>query len=208
MPRKPRQARSRATVEAIVEAGFLCVARNGIAHTTTRHIAETAGISVGSLYEYFRNKEDVFDAMNRRFVEEVVGLIHEIAPEMLEKDMRGAVRTLFQHFGEFLTRDDVRYLKVARQVVGADTGHYLEPISKALTDLLVQYLMHHPEYTRLKNIPTMGYIFINSGILLVLHHLGSENPPIEFSQLSRGLADLVGTYVERNLEDSQRDAGA
>jgi len=207
MPRKPRQERSRATVDAIVEAGFLCVARHGIAHTTTRHIAEAAGISVGSLYEYFTNKEDVFDAMNRRFVDDVVALIREISPQVLEKEMRGAVETLFHHFGEFLTRDDERYLKVARQVVNADTKDYLEPISKALTELFVQYLMRHPEYTRLKNIPTMAYIFINSAILLVLHHLASEDPPIRFGQLSRGLADLVGTYIEHSLDDSRKGAG-
>src|SRR5512139_245795 len=99
MPRKPRQERSRATVDAIVEAGFLCVARHGIAHTTTRHVADAAGISVGSLYEYFSNKEDVFDAMNRRFVDDVVVLIRQISPEVLEQDMRGAVETLFRRFG-------------------------------------------------------------------------------------------------------------
>jgi len=207
VPRKPRQARSRATVDAIVEAGFVCVARNGVAHTTTRHIADVAGIGVGSLYEYFRNKEDVFDAMNQRFAEDVVALIREIAPQVVEQEMRGAVRTLFQRFGEFLTRDEERYLKVAREMVNGDTKGYLEPIRKALTEVFVQYLMRHPEYTQLRNIPTMAYIFINAGILVVLHHLASEDPPIDFAQLSKGIADLVGTYVERSLDESRSGPG-
>ena len=67
MPRKPRQQRSRATVDAIVEAGFICVAELGITGTTTRHIAERAGISVGSLYEYFGDTDaavsSVLDAL-------------------------------------------------------------------------------------------------------------------------------------------------
>jgi len=194
-------------VDAIVEAGFVCVARNGVAHTTTRHIADVAGIGVGSLYEYFRNKEDVFDAMNQRFAEDVVALIREIAPQVVEQEMRGAVRTLFQRFGEFLTRDEERYLKVAREMVNGDTKGYLEPIRKALTEVFVQYLMRHPEYTQLRNIPTMAYIFINAGILLVLHHLASEDPPVDFAQLSKGIADLVGTYVERSLDESRSSPG-
>ncbi|MEY2838869.1 MAG: hypothetical protein RJB60_1168, partial [Pseudomonadota bacterium] len=59
--RKPIQQRSIATVEAIVEAGFMAVAEHGLAGTTTRHIATLAGISVGSLYEYFTNKEEVYE---------------------------------------------------------------------------------------------------------------------------------------------------
>ena len=56
MPRKPQQSRAKATVDAILEAGFQAVASHGT-QATTRQIAETAGISIGSLYEYFSNKE-------------------------------------------------------------------------------------------------------------------------------------------------------
>ena len=53
--RKPRQNRSKVTVDTIIEAGFIAVAANGTSGTTTRHIADIAGVSVGSLYEYFKN---------------------------------------------------------------------------------------------------------------------------------------------------------
>ncbi|WP_413140842.1 TetR/AcrR family transcriptional regulator, partial [Acinetobacter baumannii] len=53
--RKPRQARAKVTVDTIIEAGFIAVALHGPSGTTTRHIAEIAGVSVGSLYEYFRH---------------------------------------------------------------------------------------------------------------------------------------------------------
>lgn len=199
MPRKPRQQRSRATVEAIVEAGFRCVQRHGSAGTTTRHIADTAGIGVGSLYEYFENKEAVFDAMNRRFVDDIAVLIREITPEVMQQDVHGAVETLFRHFGDFLVRDDSRYLAFARQLMQVDTGEYVEPVIRALQDLVVQYLMKHPELTRLRNIPTMGYIFINAGIFVVLRHLSSDKPPVSFAEVGRGLADLVSFYVAHDL---------
>ena len=54
---KARQARAKVTVDTIIEAGFIAVALHGPSGTTTRHIAEIAGVSVGSLYEYFKTKK-------------------------------------------------------------------------------------------------------------------------------------------------------
>ncbi|GAA2112083.1 TetR/AcrR family transcriptional regulator [Actinomadura alba] len=57
-PRKrPRQQRSRETVAAILEAAAQLFQRQGHAATTTNQIAERAGVSIGSLYQYFPNKD-------------------------------------------------------------------------------------------------------------------------------------------------------
>jgi AcrR family transcriptional regulator len=56
-PRKlPRQARARATIDAIIEASIQLLLAHGYAHFTTARVAERAGVSVGSLYQYFPNK--------------------------------------------------------------------------------------------------------------------------------------------------------
>lgn len=66
-PKKvPKQARSRATFDAIVEAGARLLVARGYAGLTTNHIAETAGVSIGSLYEYFGDKESVVYEVVRR----------------------------------------------------------------------------------------------------------------------------------------------
>ena len=75
--RKPRQTRSKVTVDTIIEAGFIAVATNGTSGTT-RHIADIAGVSVGSLYEYFKNKEEIYDAMAKSFVKEVLDMVKEL----------------------------------------------------------------------------------------------------------------------------------
>lgn len=59
-PRKqPIQDRSARTVEAIVEAAIRILRRGGWAHLTTTRVAERAGVSVGSLYQYFPNREAI-----------------------------------------------------------------------------------------------------------------------------------------------------
>lgn len=64
--RTPRQPRSEATVEAILEAAFQLLERGGVAALTTNHIAERAGVSVGTLYQYFRGKQAILAALAQR----------------------------------------------------------------------------------------------------------------------------------------------
>ena len=69
-PRKdPKQDRSQATVDAILEAAAQILEKQQLeeAPSTTR-IAERAGVSVGSLYQYFPNKEALISAVIRRFI--------------------------------------------------------------------------------------------------------------------------------------------
>lgn len=71
-PRKlPRQARSRATVERIVAAGREVLLRDGYDAFSTNRVAEAAGISPGSLYQYFPNKHAIVAAIVERYSEEV-----------------------------------------------------------------------------------------------------------------------------------------
>ncbi len=66
-PRKTaRQARSAATTEVIVEAAARILETSGHAGFTTNAIAERAGVSVGSLYQYFPNKDAITRALIRR----------------------------------------------------------------------------------------------------------------------------------------------
>jgi AcrR family transcriptional regulator len=71
-PRKrPRQERSRATVTAILDATAQVLIRHGFDGLTTNHVAEAAGVSIGSLYQYFPNKEAMVGALIERHVDEM-----------------------------------------------------------------------------------------------------------------------------------------
>jgi AcrR family transcriptional regulator len=61
--RAPKQVRSRLIVDAIVEAGRRILESDGPGAFTTNRIAERAGISIGSLYRYFPNKEAIVAAI-------------------------------------------------------------------------------------------------------------------------------------------------
>ena len=72
VPRKqPRQDRSRATVDAILEAAARVLVKEGFERTTTNRVALAAGVSVGSLYQYFPSKEALVAALVDRHNEEM-----------------------------------------------------------------------------------------------------------------------------------------
>jgi AcrR family transcriptional regulator len=83
-PRKrPRQARSRLTVEAILDASAHVFERHGYAAGTTNRIAQRAGISIGSLYQYYPNKDAVLVALVGRHLDEGVAALGPVLERLL-----------------------------------------------------------------------------------------------------------------------------
>ncbi len=64
--RRPRQARSRATYDSILEAAVQVLARDGAAGLTTNRVAQRAGVSIGTLYQYFPDKAAIVLAAAQR----------------------------------------------------------------------------------------------------------------------------------------------
>lgn len=81
--RAPKQARSKATVEAIVEATGQVLARDGTGATATG-VAERAGVSVGSLYQYFPSKEALIEHFLSRRLEQDMAVAQRLAAKAKE----------------------------------------------------------------------------------------------------------------------------
>jgi len=79
--RKPRQRRSRQTVEAILDAVVRILKREGFDSVTTNRIAEVAGVSIGSLYQYFPDKKAIFVALHARHLEHIDRVIQSTLVE-------------------------------------------------------------------------------------------------------------------------------
>lgn len=97
--RSPKQARARALVDAVVEATAQVLREGGPEAANTNRIAERAGVSIGSLYQYFPNKTALFTAVSERHVEqlehEVQSLIAEFVEHPAEDLVDYGVRSFF-----------------------------------------------------------------------------------------------------------------
>lgn len=102
-PRKvARQSRARGTIDEIIQASAQIVSRHGLERLTTNHIAERAGVSVGSLYQYFPGKDAVLHALiEREFNRTVDALVARIeatcaATTPLDQAIAGLVDLVFE----------------------------------------------------------------------------------------------------------------
>ena len=96
-PRKtPRQQRSQATVESILEAATRVLGRDSLAGFNTNRVAEVAGISVGSLYQYFPNKSALVTALIDRahndFTAALQQLLHQVNGQPLKRVLHAVAR--------------------------------------------------------------------------------------------------------------------
>lgn len=99
-PRKiPRQARARATVEAIVVATAQLLTERGFESVTTARVAERAGVSIGSLYQYFPNKQAlaaaVIDYYGEKFAEAFIRSVEALPRRTLAESVDALIHAGF-----------------------------------------------------------------------------------------------------------------
>lgn len=100
-PRKiATQERSRATVDSLVEATARILVKEGFDKASTNRIAEVAGVSIGSLYQYFPSKEALVAAVVERHQQEIMqtvrGELAQVSTEPMDKAIRRFVAVAVQ----------------------------------------------------------------------------------------------------------------
>ena len=120
-PRKtPIQARSAVTVEAISEATVQLLLRHGIERLTTTRIAERAGVSVGTLYQYYPNKQSLLFAVLEHHLNNVMDKVEAACEGARHKPLAEMIRDMVEAFVDAkMERADI---SVALYRVSADAG--------------------------------------------------------------------------------------
>lgn len=172
--KNPIQRRSKATVEAVLEAGARLLLTIGYDKASTNKIAEKAGISIGSLYEYFPGKEAIFAEIRRRQDHRYARLVQaEPVPATFRETLRLNIKTyirlalsnielhaaLIRDVPKFATSEAesiliVDSLEQSNRTINSraiklrpqcDTAIALELTTRVLRSTIDDYAMHAPE---------------------------------------------------------------
>lgn len=140
-PRKaPRQHRARATVDAILIAAERLTVEHGVDGWTTNHVAELAGVSIGSLYQYFPGKESLLTALYLDRRGAALAALGDALTDALDRDPSAlglvAARALVRAWGERPALDGA--LRAHLVAVGAERK--LAPIRRQTAQLFAQFL--------------------------------------------------------------------
>jgi AcrR family transcriptional regulator len=132
-PRKlPRQERSRHMNEVILEAAVRVLRRQGATAFTTTRVAEAAGISVGSLYQYYPNKASLLFRLHEREDERTWGEIEEILEEVETPPRERAVRAIDWFFQAEAAEAELRRALQDAAVLYRDSPEFGAHMSKVV----------------------------------------------------------------------------
>jgi AcrR family transcriptional regulator len=171
----PLQARSRATVDVILEAAARVLAERGYAGTNTNLIAAVAGVSVGSIYQYFPNKDAIVVALRDRHSEAMHALFRTAIQTEPNGPLSGGVTAL------------VRALMAAHRaeaalhavLEGEFPFHDKTPVDTAgdreILRLLRDWLKRHRSETTVRNLDLAAHVVIETTVSLV--HGAIVDPP-------------------------------
>jgi AcrR family transcriptional regulator len=201
-PRKsPVQARSLASVDAILEATIQVLLSVGKERLTTTRVALRAGVSIGTLYQYFPNKSALLQAALKRHLNEVTAAVERVCREQKTNTLQHMATALVTTFLEAKMRDakaSVALYSVSSDVDGAKIVQQLGVRSnKAIVGMLATACEPLTKDPQLVASMLQGAM---AGISRRL--LESSSPEKQFESLRQELIVLVCAYLHACSEQA------
>lgn len=191
MRKRPRQQRSQTLVDDLIEAAALTISREGLARATTARIAERAGVSVGSLYQYFGDKHQLYDAVPERMTAKLQVLIDDNLSRLQQGSVRTFTEQLLQDVWQFLDADDGLYLGVVQHWAQLDFLRYLKLLEQRLMVGFGFILMGRDPAPSAEEVPARSFILINSVLFTIVRYISDPPAYIPRQQLIEQFAVLT-----------------
>ena len=197
MRKEPRQARSRATVETLIEAAARILSDGGWAGFTTNKVADAAGISIGSLYQYFPDKLSLIEAIRRRHLDDCLAVMRisrttgRSAMQFVDDLVRNMIAAHSIHPGLH---------RVLLDEVPSFDG-YLDPQSSFEADYLARYQAAISDYRVHKANASDGAaaLIISDAIDGVVHN-AARRGMLEDPAIKTELVRMIASYLTGESE--------
>lgn len=200
-PRKnASQERSRATVDALVEATARILVKEGFEKTSTNRIAEIAGVSVGSLYQYFPSKEALVAAVIDRHNQEIMGIVRATLVEVADMPIERAVRRLVTVAIDAHRINPKLHRVLAEQIPRASKLD-VEAFSREVHTLVRGYLDSHRKEMRKIDLDVATFICV-SAIEAIAHNTVLNQAETLPDKMVRTLVDETTRMVVGYLRPS------
>jgi len=197
-PRKvPRQERARVTVDAILRATAHILRSEGYEACSTNAVARKAGVSIGSLYQYFPSKEALVTALARQHAEKGYALLMQTAQEAatsarsIEDTVRGYIKAMV----ELHAVDPVLHRVLTEQVPRINGLSIIRELTRDAYGLVRAWLESQRSHLREVDLDAAAFVLVTS-VEATTHSLMAEKPA---SLTTQKLIDEVSELVLRYL---------
>lgn len=194
-PRKsPVQARSTASVEAILMATIQVLLKVGKENLTTTRVAARAGVSVGTLYQYFPNKSALLRAALQRHLDEVGLALETVCREQSGSSLETMAAALVTRFLEAKMKDPKASVALYSVSSDVDGARIVREMSQKATRFIVSMLASAKD--ELAADPQLVAAMLQATMAGVSRRLlESASPESDYEHLRDELVFLVRTYV-------------
>ncbi|MEV7289810.1 TetR/AcrR family transcriptional regulator [Streptomyces sp. NPDC093252] len=199
--RTPRQVRAELTRERILAAAAHVFARHGYAAGTTNRIAEQARVSIGSLYQYFPNKDAILAELLLRHIGQdpwpAAG--PDLAPGTLKETVRGLVRDATDRH-----RHDPRLLRIMIEEtpVSSTMSEAIDRHRTARERRVREVLARHPD-VRVQDLDVAAQLVVGTVEMNVHMTLATPNA-VSGNRLEGELVDMITRYLRGDLASGHR----
>src|SRR5262245_36908702 len=170
MPRKPltkprkhaSQQRSRATVDALIEATARILVKDGFDSASTNRIAEQAGVSVGSLYQYFPSKEALVAAVIQRHQQDLQRVARGMLPKVERQSLQQAMRSVVAAAIAAHRSDPKLHRVLAEQLPRTGKLENVDVFDRQNYDLFKAYLERHRNEIRVVDLDLASFVCVTS----------------------------------------------
>jgi AcrR family transcriptional regulator len=196
-------------VRQIVEGAARVFEERGYAAATTNRIAERAGVSIGSLYQYFPNKESILAVLLEQHTEEVASAVEAIRCHVAEEphDLVGVLHHFVQTMVELHSRNPrLQHVLLEEAPRPPHLKAKLRELEEAAMKSTEVLLRANPQ-VRIEDYRTAAYLAVQSVETLV-HGFVIEPPRgVSRERFTGELVQMLVRYLRRDWEQSFRKTG-
>ena len=194
-PRKSAsQERSRATVDALVEATARILVRDGFDKASTNRIAAEAGVSIGSLYQYYPCKEALVAAVIDRHNQDIMQVVRGAFAEVAVEPVESAARKLIAVAIEAHRIDPKLHRVLAEQIPRTGRLKDVEAFNREAHALFKSYLESHGNELRVADPGLAAFVCVTS-IEALAHTAVLHNSEKLSSEAAEALIDEATRLV-------------
>jgi AcrR family transcriptional regulator len=198
--KKARQARSEATVDAILAATARVLVREGYDRASTNRIALAAGVSIGSLYQYFPSKEALVAALIDRHAEAMIAVLDGSFAQAATKPLRECARIMVQALIEAHRIDPPLHKVLMEQVPRVGRLDRMNTVAKRGEELVRLYLQANRGSLRPHDADLVAFVVVNA-VEALTHAAVVERPEYLGSEaFVEEMTELIVRYLSLGAE--------
>lgn len=198
MRKKPQQQRAKIIVENILEATQLCIVEYGLQQVTTPKIAEKSGVSVGSIYQYFENKDEIVQELLSRKSEQLGLALKQIAMSQEGLNLEEIVPLSIQFGFDMMKADGGFFMEILKSWHGYNNSEAAQILEKHFYEVGLYVFSRFFKDWSFEILKNKSFVIINSTLFTMMRYVSNNNFLISEQQLKKELSLMIVAYLQQS----------